>query len=900
MASEVGAAFVSLIPSARGFSKAVRAQLRNALKQFDNRVDLATQVDKGQAAKAGQEASRVANEAAGPIQLRVDLDRRNLRRAVPALGAIPKVLAVSTVGLATVGAAVQGLSAALAGLAAAGAAAIPVLAELGRTLVAASGAAIAIPGAVAIAGAAIATLVVGFRGLGDALGEVGADAAAFEEAIADLAPAAQQFARAVRELREPFSELQLDVQQQLFQGLAGVFDRMARSQLPVLHDGLVGIAGVLNGAMRDGLRELASGTARLRLEEIFEAAQGALGGLRQAVRPLLGALLDVAAVGAQVVEDLAGPAGEALAAFGDRVSEMAASGELRDLILGGLDALRTLGAALVDIAGIISGVFGAAGDDGGLFAFLDRLNETVNSITGQETLGRLFTELARIGDALQPVFLALLDGLGVVAGAIGDIAEQTAPFLEQFLGSFAQALASLAPGFIALGPAVAALGQALVPVGQILSDLVVALAPHVETFIAALAEGLEALAPAAEPVGRALGAILDAVAPLLPLLGAALANALTVLATIITGLVNGPGIALIEVFAGIFEQLHRALTPVLTELAERLMPVFIEAGNRIVQAFEPMIPVIAEIAEHLGAKLANVLPDLVEAFSELVLAFADMAGPIGQAFLDLIIGLVPQLPKLVDAGLGLALALADLLKQLVPIIPELTKMLGLVLKFVTPQVLAALTGLILAAASALQSMTGSARKLIGPLRTVIDWVKRMRDTVSDRLRSVRNLFRDLPGRIRRAVGNLGRLLVQAGRQVVQGLIDGITSRFQGVRDTLGRLTDLLPDWKGPQDRDRRILRPAGRAVIDGFRAGLTDEIPRVESTLRSFTASMAGGGDLRSAALDGVIGGASAGPDVLVLDIDLGEGIKQRIEVSLREHDRQVARRVRAGTGAVR
>lgn len=52
--------------------------------------------------------------------------------------------------------------------------------------------------------------------------------------------------------------------------------------------------------------------------------------------------------------------------------------------------------------------------------------------------------------------------------------------------------------------------------------------------------------------------------------------------------------------------------------------------------------------------------------------------------------------------------------------------------------------------------------------------------------------------------------------------------------------------------------------------------------------------------LDGVLGGASAGPDVLVLDIDLGEGIKRRIEVSLREHDRQITRRVMAGAGAVR
>jgi len=150
----------------------------------------------------------------------------------------------------------------------------------------------------------------------------------------------------------------------------------------------------------------------------------------------------------------------------------------------------------------------------------------------------------------------------------------------------------------------------------------------------------------------------------------------------------------------------------------------------------------------------------------------------------------------------------------------------------------------------------------------------MRDTVSDRLRSVRNLFRDLPGRIRRAVGNLGRLLVQAGRQVVQGLIDGITARFQGVRDTLGRLTNLLPDWKGPQDRDRRILRPAGRAVIEGFRAGLTDEIPRVESTLRSFTASMAGGGDLRSAA-----GGPQVVIDAQGLDRALAEWFRRAVRV---------------------
>lgn len=1035
MAEEVGSAFVSLIPSARGFSRIARRQLRTALTGVSGDVPLHPGVNRGEAARAGRQASRTAQAAAPAVELPVDIDRASLRRALSGLAGLGSRgrglrLNVGTpAGLAAIAAAASGASAALAGLASAGAALIPILGQMVAVAFTAAGALAAIPGALAVASAAVGTLVIGSLGLGEALktagqaadegglaaarlgrrvqraarqvelaerrvtdaqraarqaqedlnraradarenledlalslararldeeaavlavaeaqqelaaaradpestvldirradlayrqsvqtlaevrehlGDVSAEQAeasrrgvegseqvqtalqaqsdahlAVEDAthdlraaqqdlalaqqqtttatgnaqtaMAKLSPAAQALVRTLLGLRATWDQLRMAIQERLFTGVAAAIQRLATVSLPTLRTGLVGIAAAINGVLLGALAQLSTQAAQLQLASIFDSTRRSVDGLSEAVRPLLQALLDVAAVGADVVADLTGPLGQLLTDFSARLSEMAASGALRQLILDGLDALATLGRALLDIGGIIRGVFEAAGaaGGGGIFGFLERLNDLVNSLAGQRALGQFFAELGRIGTALQPVLLALGRGLGVVAGAIGDIAVQTAPFLTQFLGLLADALASLAPGFIALGPAVVALGQALLPLATILADLVVGLAPGVATFLTALGDGLRLLAPAAGLVGQALTQVLEAVAPLLPLLGAALANALSVVATILAGLVNGPGAAFIEVLARIFTQLQSALTPVFTQLAQSLLPVFAQAGERIVAAFEPLIPVIGQVATLFATRLAAALPGLVTAFGDLVLAFADMAGPIGQALLDLLIGLVPELPKLVDAGLALALALTDVLTALVPLLPDLTELLTLVLGLVTPSVLAALITLLRLSASSLQAMASGAAAIVGPFRRGAEAVGRFRSSVSDRFRSVVRLVRGLPGRILRAIGNIGGLLWRAGRDLIGGLVDGIRAMLPNLRAWLSHVTDLIPSWKGPLDDDRRLLRPAGRAIMQGLNTGILDELPAVERTLRGVTGDIAGHMPAGSAAAAG-------------------------------------------------
>lgn len=97
--------------------------------------------------------------------------------------------------------------------------------------------------------------------------------------------------------------------------------------------------------------------------------------------------------------------------------------------------------------------------------------------------------------------------------------------------------------------------------------------------------------------------------------------------------------------------------------------------------------------------------------------------------------------------------------------------------------------------------------------------------------AVVDYVRAIPGRLLSALGNLGTVLLGAGSKLIGGLLEGIQGGFQRVREMLGRLTDLLPDWKGPASRDLGLLRRPGQLVIEGFVRSLRSRFPNVRRTL---------------------------------------------------------------------
>ncbi|MFC5059798.1 hypothetical protein [Saccharothrix xinjiangensis] len=147
------------------------------------------------------------------------------------------------------------------------------------------------------AAAALGALKLGVDGLNDALtAETPAD---YAKAVRDFPPAMRETTDAVRALRPALDGLKLDVQARLFEGLGGEVSRLGDRYLPVLRDGLVGIAEGYNQAARQAAGFAGEARTvddvRLILDTTGQSVRALAGG----VAALLRAIRDIAAVGSE-------------------------------------------------------------------------------------------------------------------------------------------------------------------------------------------------------------------------------------------------------------------------------------------------------------------------------------------------------------------------------------------------------------------------------------------------------------------------------------------------------------------------------------------------------------------------------------------------------------------------
>lgn len=746
--------------------------------------------------------------------------------------ALMRALAV-TAKLAAFGILAGVVASAIGGLASAIANLIPLLAELGNALIAASGALLLLPAAIAGLIAVVATAKLGLKGMGDAMKAVASgDAAALNEALKKLAPQARLFVREIAKIKPAFDRMRLNIQNRLFAGLAAHVRELARLTLPILSNRLKEIAGVLNGVIRDAIQFLVTRQSRLDLSGILANSARAAENLRKGLVPILSILRDITAVGASLIVKLTGGFGQAMAGFAETIANMRKSGDLERLITDGLAAAKALVLLLGDIVGIIRSLVRAAGGAGGLFAFFDRLNRLLQSVEGQTVLRELFADLDRIGRALIPVLLALLKALMPVIDGIAEIAEAFSPALTVLLLALGNALSLLVGPIKALEPLIFALARGLAPVAVILGELVRAATPGLTAFLEALVDGLIALVPVAPVVGKALGDLLIALAPLLQVLGPALATLLVGVATGLSALSRllGPLISMFAQFAG---RVLSRLLPLLMELAERLLPLFAKAGEDIVRAFEPLLPVLAEFVEVWLAQVAANMPAFIQAFTDLLPVLGEVAVVFAGALLRALKEIAPFLPDIVKAFSELTLEFLKILPALAPLLPPLARFFAEVAKIALETgfleaslkllviVLRILTGLLTLVVRGIQVFIGF---LIGARSAAGSFGK----AVSTAISTAVGLFRSLGSTIRTAVGNLGNLLFDAGRRVIQGLINGVKSMLGSLGSIISQAAGVVRDFwpfspakRGPLS-GRGDMKLAGQNLVGRLVEGVAD------------------------------------------------------------------------------
>ena len=74
-------------------------------------------------------------------------------------------------------------------------------------------------------------------------------------------------------------------------------------------------------------------------------------------------------------------------------------------------------------------------------------------------------------------------------------------------------------------------------------------------------------------------------------------------------------------------------------------------------------------------------------------------------------------------------------------------------------------------------------------------------------------------------------LFSAGQAILQGFLDGLQSVWSSVTDFVGGIASWIAEHKGPIEYDRKLLIPAGNAIMKGLDQGLQDKFKDVKQTV---------------------------------------------------------------------
>jgi phage-related protein len=722
-------------------------------------------------------AARRVDAVDPEISVRVDEDRPN--RFLGLLGRMSS--AGSSAGLSV--AAGFGKASAAIG------AAVPLLGSVVATLAnIAPAAAVGVSGMAAVQ-LASGTVKLAAVGMDDALSAAldPEKAKDFSKALEKLSPEARKFAEAVHDAAPALRDLQQDVQNEVFRGLADNLERTAKSVLPVLRTNLLNSATALGdmaaGALGAGKELADNGTLGKALGSASKGLRNlsgvpgvvvtALGQIAAAAGPSFAALTDAAAHEANFIGEKLGAAFE--------------SGRMQEAIQNAIDLIGDLAEVGGNVAGILGSVFSAAQSSGG--GFIGTL---------QQVTAALDTAFAspEVQAGLKALFTTMSTLASTVAPLLGQALSVVAPVLEA-LGPPAQTLIkALGDG---LSPIVAALGPVLVQAADAVGALVVAaspLLPVIGELAASLLPALTPLLEAAQVTFEALAPVVDQVAGILQ---ETLAPILAQLPALVQPLAELMGAQLVTIF--------QLLGETLVQVGPSLVQLGVAAGQLLVAA-TPLIEIFAQLTTQMLQQLVPALVPVIGFIGDLAAVFA---GSLAATITNVVIPAVQIISDLLNGDFSSATNRAKQATQ-----------------NMTDRIAGLLGDLPGRARAALSSLGSS---LVGRMN---DAGAQLRSAAGRKIEEAKAQIGKLPSAARAALGDLSSYLSGAGSQLIQGMINGVRARASDLaasaRSVVSGAVDAAKSVLGIHSPSK-VFHGIGVNTIQGFINGIDGTTAQLKSKL---------------------------------------------------------------------
>jgi phage-related protein/LysM repeat protein len=371
-------------------------------------------------AKSGDEAgqgffSRLSERLRKPILAQVGIDPSALKGAITGIAALTNALQVVA-------------------LPAAATAILPYLVSLAADATTAAGALWLLPAGLLAGAAAVGTLIIGFQGLGKALGPRGTkeqiDKA--NDALAKLPPNARDAVNAILGLNGAWHDLHQTVQDNLFAGMSNDISALGGTYLPILQTQLGRIATAYNAAARATIGVLLSRQSIDDTNTGLNNLNSFMASAARAAAPLTQAFRDIAVVGSEFFPRWGTGFASMAQRFADFIAQARATGQLHDWIQNALDVFSQLGRILRNTGQMFGAMFDAIRTTGRstldiLEAITGNLATKWNTPAGLAGLTKVFGDIRTVVGFLADKFMQLWPAIQAAAGAIGALLTSVAP-----------------------------------------------------------------------------------------------------------------------------------------------------------------------------------------------------------------------------------------------------------------------------------------------------------------------------------------------------------------------------------------------------------------------------------------------------------------------------------------
>jgi hypothetical protein len=768
-------------------------------------------------------------------------------------------------------------------------AAIPVAAGLGAAVVAIAPAAAVAVTALAAVGIASTALKVGMSGVSEAVSAAmnPADPAAYAEALAKLSPNARAFVGEIRQLQPALAGIKTAVQDGLFEGLDKSFAGAAQTTLPLFRKGLVDAAGALNAMGKNALDTIKGlGGKGGPLSQLLEGATGGLKNLSTIPAGIIRGLVQIGAAAAPTFQRLTKAGGTAFDKLSASLSKAFESGAMTKAIDVAVGLLKELAGVAKNVITIVSNIFGAAQVSGG--GFVGVLKE----ITGA---------LAQVSG--NPAFQ---QGLQAIFAVMNQLATTAGPLLAQALLAIAPVFAALGPPVqvliqalgAALQPIIAALGPVLLAAAQAVGALVVALAP----LLPVIGQVIAALLPVLVPVLQLLTTILTALTPVIAIVAQALTTYLVPVITAVVGVVT----TVVTWFRQLAEQVFPALAGAVTTTSGPLAGLW-QALSDLWTAVQPLVVALGNLAKELLEKLQPAIEPIKELLGKLAEAFATtltaaintVAIPAIRGLTDLLNGDANQALQgyaaaAQEAANSIVESMGSLPAKTAPALAQWAIRFGVAINAITAAVKNAFADMY---EDVEQVMIKLGLRIPGALRAAVGAVRAAASAIGDAVLTVLNLAApELVWAVRNWVTGMTAILravvptmVGIGKSIIGGLVSGIRSMIPSLSGLLGSITSMIPDWKGPPEKDRVLLRGSGVLIMEGLNDGIETGWVKTKGVLSRITDEL---GDA-SGKLGETLGRASAKFAIIDIGAKLAKALTGTVD-QITEATKKIADKIKA------